>query len=124
MHNFQGAAVDDKKHQVIPLICKELNFLIIHTAQMMISFDVTKNIRQSSKLKSFISDNLPKCKVVISTPTLWTDDGKAALTVNQLTNHLRQLDRDIIDNRNINTRNLANKSLHLHPTGASCLLEK
>ena len=31
VHNFQGAAVDDKKHQVIPLICKELSFLIIHT---------------------------------------------------------------------------------------------
>ena len=75
-------------------------------------------------LKSFITDNLPKCKVVISTPTLRTDDGKAALTVNQLTNHLRQLDRDIIDNRNINARNLANKSLHLHPTGTSRLLEK
>ena len=48
VYNFQVAAVDDKKHQVIPLICKELNFLIIHTAQMMLSFDVMKNIRQSS----------------------------------------------------------------------------
>ena len=44
------------------------------------------------KRKSFITDNLPTCKVVISTPTLRTDDGKAALTVSQLTNHLLQLD--------------------------------
>ena len=44
------------------------------------------------KHKSFITDNLPTCKVVISTPTLRTDDGKAALTVSQLTNHLLQLD--------------------------------
>ena len=59
-------------------------------------------------LKSFITDNLPKCKVVISTPTLRTDDRKAAFTVSQLTNHLL-LDIDIIDNRNINARNLGNK---------------
>ena len=72
-------------------------------------------------LKSFITDNLPNCKVVISTPTLHTDDGKAALTVSQLINHLRQLDIDIIDNRNINARNLVNKALQLDPTHTSRL---
>ena len=72
-------------------------------------------------LKSFITDKLPNCKVVISAPTLHTDDGKAALTVSQLTNHLLQLDIDIIDNRNINARNLGNKGLHLNPTGTSRL---
>ena len=60
-----------------------------------------------------MTDNLPKCKVVISTPTLCTDDGKAALTVSQLTKHLLQLDICIIDNRNISARNLGNKGLHL-----------
>ena len=59
--------------------------------------------------KYFITDNLPNCKVVISTPTLHRDDGTAALTESQLTIHLFQLDIDIIDNRNINARNLSNK---------------
>ena len=72
-------------------------------------------------LKSFITDNLPNCKVVISTPTLRTDDRKAAFTVSQLTNHLLLLDIDIIDNRNINARNLGNKGLYLNLTGTSSL---
>ena len=72
-------------------------------------------------LKSFITDKLPNCKVVISTPTLRADDWKAVLTVSQLTNDLLQLDIDIIDSRNINARNLANKGLHLNPTGTSRL---
>ena len=65
------------------------------------------------------AENLCNCKVVISTPTLRTDDGKETLTVNQLTNHLLQLDRAIIENRNINAKNLANKDVHLNPTGTS-----
>ena len=72
-------------------------------------------------LKSFITDNLPNCKVVISTPALRTDDWKAALTVSQLTNHVLQIDIDIIDNRNINARNLGKKGLHLNPTDTSRL---
>ena len=49
------------------------------------------------------------------------DDGKAAVTVSQLTNHLLQLDIDIIDNRNITARNLGKKGLHLNPTGTNRL---
>ena len=69
-------------------------------------------------LKSFITNNLPKCNIVISTPTLHTNNGKA---VNKLNNHLLQLDIDIIDNRNINARNLSKKGLHLNPTSSSRL---
>ena len=74
-------------------------------------------------LKLFIIDNLPNCKVVISTLILRTDDKKAALTVSQLNNHLLQLAKDIIDNRNINARNFGNRGLHLNPTG-TCRLVK
>ena len=72
-------------------------------------------------LKSFITDNLSNCKVVIFTPTLCTDEEKAALTVSQLTNHLLQIHIDIIDNKNINARNLGNKGWHLSPTDTSRL---
>ena len=30
VHNFRGATVDDMKHHVIPLLCKEPSFIIIH----------------------------------------------------------------------------------------------
>ena len=118
VHNFRGATVDDMKHHVILLLRKEPSFIIIHAgtkdAPYLISWKILDNL---ITLKSFITDKLPNCKVVISTPTLRTDDGKAALTVS----HLLQLDIDVIDNRNINARNLGNKGLHLNPTGTSRL---
>ena len=110
VYNFRGATVDNMKHYIIPLLSEEPSFLIIHTgtndAPYLTSLKISDNLLMP---KYFINDNLPNCKVVISTPTLHTDDGKAALTESQLTNPLLQLDIDIIDNRNINARNLSNK---------------
>ena len=122
LHNFRGATVDDMKHHVIPLLRKEPSFIIIHAgandAPCLTSRKILNNL---ITLKSFITDILPNCKDIFSTPTLRTDDGKAALTGSQLTNHLLQLDIYIIDNRNINARYLGNKGLYLNPTGSSCL---
>ena len=110
------------KHHVIPLLRKESRFIIIHARTNDAPYLTSRKILEIFvTLKSFTTDNLPNCKVVISTPDLLTDDGKAALTVSQLTNHLLQLDIAIIDNGNMNTRNLGNKGLHLTPTGTSHL---
>ena len=98
------------KHHVIPLLRKKPSFVIIHAGTNDAPYLTSRKILDNLlTLKSLITDNLPNCKVVISTPTLRTDDRKAALTVSQLTNYLFQLDIVIIDNRNINTRNLGNK---------------
>ena len=122
VHNFRGGTVDDMKHHFIPLLRNEPSFVIIHAGTNDAPYLTSRKILDNVlTLKSFITDNLPNCEVIISTPTLRTDDGKAALTVSQLTNHLLQQDIDIIDNRNINVRNLGNKGLYLNPTGASRL---
>ena len=71
--------------------------------------------------KSLIQEKLPDCKVFISTPTLRSDNGKATLTVNQLTNHLLQLNIDIVDNRNIISKHLSRKGLHLNESGSRYL---
>ena len=126
VHNFRGATVDDMKGATVddmkPLLRKEPRFIVIHAGTNDAPYLTSRKILDNHiTLKSFITDKLHNCKVVISTPTLRTDDGKAALTVSQLTNHLLELDIDIIDNRNINSRNLGNKGLHLNPTGTSRL---
>ena len=122
VQNFRGATVDDMKHHVTPLLRKEPSSIIIYAGKNEVPYLTSREILDNLiTLKSFITDKLPNCKVVISTPTLRTDDGKAVLTVSQLTNHLLQLDIDIIDNRNINARNLGNKGLYLNPTGSSRL---
>ena len=124
VHNFRGATFDDMKHHIIPLLRKEPGSVIIHAGTNDAPYLTSRKILDNLlTLKSFITDNLPNCKVVISRPTLCTEDGKAALTVSQLANYLLQLDKDIIDNRNINARNLGNKGLHLNPRGTNCLVK-
>ena len=46
-----------------------------------------------------------------------SDDGKAHITVRQLTKHLLQLKIDTINNNNINVRHLGGKGLHLNQSG-------
>ena len=122
VHNFRDATVDDMTHHVIPLLRKETSFFIIYVGTNDTPYPTSRKILDNLlSLKSFITNNLPKCNIVISTPTLRTNNGKAALAVNKLTNHLLQLDIDIIDNRNINARNLSKKGLHLNPTSSSRL---
>ena len=122
VHNFRNATVDDMKHRFIPLFRKEQSFITIQAGTNDALYLTSRKILDNLiTLKSFITDKLPNCKVVISTPTLRTDDGKAVLTVSQLTNHLLQLDIDIIDNRNINVRNPGNKGQYLNPTCTSHL---
>ena len=42
----------------------------------------------------------------------------ATLTVNQLTNHLLQLNIDIVVNRNIISKHLSRKGVHLNESGS------
>ena len=58
---------------------------------------------------------------MLSTPTLRTDNGKVTLTVSQLVNHLLNLNIDVIDNRNIKSRHLSRKGLHLNDSGSKLL---
>ena len=80
VHSFRGATVDDMKHQVIPLLYKEPNFIIIHAGTKAAPYLTSRKILNNFlTLKSFITYNLPNCKVVIFTPILLTDDGKQRL---------------------------------------------
>ena len=107
------------KHHVISLLSKELSFVIIHAGTNYAPSLTSRKILEN--LLTFITDNLPNCEVVVSRPTLPTDDGEAALTVSKLTNHFLELDIDIIDNRNDNARNVGKKDLHLNPRSTSHL---
>ena len=73
------------------------------------------------KSKALVNEKLPQCKVWLSTPTLRTDNGKATLTVSQLVNHLLNLNIDVIDNRNIKSRHLSRKGLHINDSGSKLL---
>ena len=67
-------------------------------------------------LKSFIQEKLPYAEVTISTPTLILGNGKVALTLRELTDHLINLKIVIIDNGNIKSKHLSRMGLHLNLT--------
>ena len=122
VRNFPGATVADMEHYLIPIIQKKPNNIILHVgtndAKNLPSRTVLDNLL---KLKALVKDSLPTCKVFISTPTLRTDDGKAQITVSQLTKHLLQLKIDTVNNNNINIRHLGSKGLHLNQSGSKRL---
>ena len=87
---------------------KQPKYLIIHVrtndAVKFTSRDIFNKLLQ---LKSFNQEKLPGAEITISTPTLRSNNGKAALTVRQLSNHLRNSKIDILANRNITGKHLS-----------------
>ena len=102
VQNFPGANVEDMRHNLMPLIRKKSSYFIIHAGMNDAKrFTSREILDQLLNLKKFVNEQVPDCKVIISTPTVRSDDGKAGLMVSQLTNHLHQLKADIADNTNI-----------------------
>ena len=121
-HNFPGATVADMEYYLIPIIQKKPSNIILHVetnnAKNLPSRTVLSNLL---KLKALVKDSLPTCRVFISTPTLLTNDGKAHITVRQLTKHLFQPKIDTINNVNINVRQLESKGLQFNQSGSNLL---
>ena len=69
------------------------------------------------KLRTFIKETLAETEVTFSAPTIRSDNGKAALTVRNLREHLLDLNIDILDNRNITNKHLSYKGVHLNKVG-------
>ena len=107
------------------LLQKKPSHIILHAGANDAYHSTSREIlNKRPNFKSLIQEKLPGCKVFISTPALGSDNGKATLTVNQLTNHLIQLNIDIVDNRNIISKHLARKGFHLNESGSNRLAIK
>ena len=96
--------------------------MIIHIGTKDAPSSTSREIQDNLlKLKALVNEKLPQYKVWLSTPTLRTDNGKATLTVSQLVNHLLNLNIDVIDNRNIKSRDLSRIGLRLNDSGSKLL---
>ena len=108
VRKFARATVDDLRHYALPITWMQPKYLIIHAgtndAVKFTSRDILNKLLQ---LKSFMQEKLLNAKITISTPILISDNGKAALTVRQLTNHLINLKIDVPDNKNITGKHLS-----------------
>ena len=115
LRNFPSATVDDLNHRIIWLLQKKPSHIIVHAGTNESYHSTSREIlKKLLNFKSFIQEKLCDCEVYILTPLLHSDNGKATLTVNQLTNHLLQLRIDIFDNGNIISKHLSWKVLHLN----------
>ena len=110
------------RHNLMPLIRKKPSHLIIHAGTNDAKrFTSREILDQLLNLKKFVNEQDPDCKVIISTPTVRSDDGKARLMVSQPKNHLRQSETDIVDNIDITNPHIGIKGLHLIFSGMTQL---
>ena len=122
VRKFPGATVDDLRLHALPIIRKQPKYLIIHAGTNdAVKFTPRDILNKLLQLKSFIQEKLPDADIIVSTPTLRSDNGKAALTISQLTNYLINLKIDILDNRNITGKHLSKRALHLNQSGSNLL---
>ena len=101
---------------------REPNQIILHVgtnnATNLTARDILDKLQE---LKSKILNARKSCKFIISQPTLHSYNGKAALTNHHLCNLLEELNIDIVKKRNISSKHLGGKRLHLNPHGTARL---
>ena len=74
-------------------------------------------LRELSNLKRHIEKALPSCEVIISLPTVRTDDKKANQILKNLIMKLKRSKHRLLDNTNIKAYHLGKKGLHLNNFG-------
>ena len=110
------------EHYLIPIIQKKPSNIILHFGTNDANnLPLRTALDNLLKLKALVKVSSLTCRGFISTLTLRTDDGKAQITVRQLTKHILQLKIDTINNNNINVRHLGGKGLHLNQSGSNLL---
>ena len=117
-HDTRGATLVDINHHIILILKKKLDVIILHVGM---NDSVTRTsieiIDDQLQLKSAITKTLPNCQVILLQPTLWVDDGKAALTIHHLNGHFLKLTLDVVNNSNIKIKQIRQKGLHLNTKG-------
>ena len=119
---FPGATVDDLNYHVHPILRINTKHIIVHIGTNDDTRSTSREILDNLlKLKTLIEETLAETEVTFSTLTVRSDNGKAALTVINLCDHSLDLNMDILDNRNITSKHLGRKGLHLNKAGSTHL---
>ena len=119
---FPGAKVEDLYDYLTPLLTKEPTTIILHAgSNNSTSKDAPAIVDKLLLLKQHIRTILPSCKVYLSSPTLRLDNPSAGFVLCQVSDMLKHLDIDIINNDNINASFVGRAGLHLNMRGAGKL---
>ena len=121
---FPGAKFDDFQHDAIPLINKKPDRIVLHMGTNNAPYCTPEKMAdQILGLKNFILQKLPTCEIIISTPTLRTDNITANKRNNLFENHLKKLNIKLTLNDNIEKKHPNYRGLYLCLSGAIKLLE-
>ena len=115
---FSGATVIDMFNYITPLIKKRPDHILLHVGTNdAVNLSSDKIFTDLIDLISYIKNNLPNVNIILSTPTIRTDDVKANLTISRLCELIRKSDVSILDNSNIEGMHIGKKGLHLNGRG-------
>ena len=116
IRKFPGGNIHDLNYHVHSILCKKPKHIIVHIGTNDATCSTSREILgKILKLKTLIRETLPETKITFSTPTIRSDNGKAALTVRTLCDHL------LDSSRNITSKHLGGKGLHLNKAGSTHL---
>ena len=122
IRKFPGATKDDLNYHVHLILRKKPKHIIIHIGTNDATHSTSREILDKLlKLKTLIKKTLLETEVTFSTPTIRSDNVKAALTLRNLCDHLLDLNMNMLDNRNITNKHLGCKGLHLNKAGSTRL---
>ena len=120
IRKFPGATADNLSNCVHPIQRKKPKHITVHIGTNDATCSTSRDILEKPlKLKSLTKETLPETEVTFLTPTIRSDNDKAALTARNLRNHLLNLNMDILDNRNITSKQLGGKGLHLNKVSST-----
>ena len=89
IRKFPGATVDDLNYHVHPILRKKPKHIIVHIGTNDATRSTSREILEKLlKLKTLIKET----EVTFSTPTIRSHNGKAALTIRNLWDHLLDLE--------------------------------
>ena len=118
VRNFPGATIEEMQHNLVPILERNPCRSILHVRTNNVESCTSREILDKLlTLKTFSSEKSPQCQTIFSTSTIRLEKAKANLTVRQLTNHLLQLNIDVVDNRYITDHCIGKKGLHLNISG-------
>ena len=107
IRKFPRTTVDDLIYHIHPILRNQPKHIIINIGTNNATRSTSREILDKLlKLKALIKETLPGTEITISKPTIRSDNGKGALTVRNLCDHLLDLNMDILDNRNITSINI------------------
>ena len=122
IRKFHRATVDDLSYHIHPILRKNPKQIIAHIRTNDAIRSTSREIFDKLlNLRTLIQEILLETEVTFSTPTLRWNNGKSALTVRNLCDHVLGSNVDILEKRNITSKHLVRKSFHLNKAGSTRL---